>query len=103
MGDSPLERGGAPQEDLERVAHHLRGMRSGLEQYSYGHRSSWPDAKQRWKALLDRYDAALVEASIMLGQPLSGGQLSASGAVPGLSEEERNALERSLRDAGLDL
>ena len=95
MVDSPLGGGGSRQEAIERLAHHLRGMRAGLEQYTSGHRSSWPDARQRWNALLDRYDAALVEASMLLG--VRGGQPTVPEGGPRLSEDDRAELERGLR------
>src|SRR5687767_5346503 len=63
---------------LERIGFHLMGMRAGLEQYRTGRRSALPDALKRWSRLLDRYDAALVQAAILLNVAVPSPPLTTS-------------------------
>ena len=102
MDNSPLDDAESREGAIERLAHHLRGMRSGLEQYATGHRSSWPDARARQEVLRGRYDTALVKAASLLDVPVPG-HPPAPGGPPNLSDAARTELEAALRSAGLEL
>lgn len=101
--ESPLGRPESRDGALERLALHLQGMRSGMEQYTTGVRSDSPDALERWSALLDRYDAALVQAAVLLDVlvPHPPPHTSAEGRL--LTHESRAQLEYALRRTGLRL
>ena len=90
-------------ETPESLAVHLRSMRWGLKRYRTGDRSDWPDAPARWSRLVDRYDAALVQAAVLLGVPVPGAPPRTPTARRRLSIEGRSQLENGLHAAGLDL
>ena len=90
-------------EALERLSLQLQGMRFGLEQFSTGDRSTWPDATERRSQLLDRYDAALVVAAEVLGVEAPDPPPRAATEPRRLDDEGRARLEGALRVAGLDL
>ena len=97
---------GGPMSDaatLERLAVHLKGMRSGLEQYRTGHRSGLPDALQRWSRLLDRYDRALVEAAVLLDLRVPNTPSPTAAVRRRLTPDGRRHLEKALSAAGIEL
>ena len=88
-------------EAVRALALQLRGMRSGIEDYRTGHRSTDPETPERLAALLDRYDVTLVRLAVLLGV-----EVSVSLQDPGssrLNDEVRSLLEHSVRVFGIDI
>jgi hypothetical protein len=78
-------------------------MRSGLAEYTTGARSNQPEARERWSALLDRYDGALVQAAGLLGLAVPDPPPASSGGGRRLTDESRTHLEFALFMAGMRL
>ena len=89
----------AEPKSIAQLALQLQGMRSGLVQYRTGARSHFSDAPELLSRLLDRYDAALVRAAVLLHVAVPGAPVGSER----LGDEARAQLEHALRVAGLEL
>ena len=83
---------------LENLVLNLKGMRAGLQQYETGDRATWPESKERWSVLLDRYDTSLVQVAALCGIPVPE-----PAGERRLNDEDRTHVENALRACGIEL
>lgn len=86
------------EEPSAELAVWLRELRRGVDALRRS-REDWPEKAEEWAATLEEYGDALLLAATALGVPAPVLPAGRSWLEP----EERRALERGLRAAGLDL
>jgi hypothetical protein len=87
--------------DLDQLSGDLRRRHARLETYGTTRGHWWPTKAEEWVADLWHYDEVLVAAAELLG--IDTPPRPPDDALRRLSRPERAALERGLKQAGIDV